>query len=194
MNDQLSSTSAVDQLLQRMRDGDANCQDDLFAAIYQRLESLAQHMLRRFPGVGRCDETGDVLHDALIRLMRSLEKARPASEKKLLARGRELVRRELDNLAHRYAGPAWGTTHDRKRAGEGGEQDDREESNDLEKWAAFQEAVERLPTVEREVVSLLFYHHWTQAEVGELLDVTDRTVRNRLQSASRKLRAALAVQ
>jgi RNA polymerase sigma factor (sigma-70 family) len=84
--------------------------------------------------------------------------------------------------------------HDRKRAGEGGEQDDREQTIDLENWAAFQEAVELLPTVEREVVGLHIYHGLTQAQIGELFHITSRTVRHRWQVAMRKLRAALAVE
>jgi RNA polymerase sigma-70 factor (ECF subfamily) len=188
---QPATTSTVDLLLQRMHQGDNGARNQLIAAVYEPMEHLTQSMLRRFPGVRRWDESGDVLHSALVRLMRALEKVQPDSEEAVLALGHEQVRHEFLNRAHRYAGPAWRTTHDRTRAGE---QDDREESIDLEKWAAFQEAVERLPTVEREVVILLFHHHWTQAELGELLHVTVRTVQHRLQSAARKLRAALVVE
>jgi RNA polymerase sigma-70 factor (ECF subfamily) len=54
--------------------------------------------------------------------------------------------------------------------------DQAEEARDLEDWSAFHEALERLPAREREVVSLVFYHHWTQAQIAELFQVTVRTV------------------
>jgi RNA polymerase sigma factor (sigma-70 family) len=41
----------------------------------------------------------------------------------------------------------------------------------------------QLPVEEREVVSLTYYHGWTQAEVATLLQVTVRTVQRRWQSA-----------
>jgi DNA-directed RNA polymerase specialized sigma24 family protein len=44
---------------------------------------------------------------------------------------------------------------------------------------------------EREVVSLLFYHGWKQAEVAELLGVTVRTVQRRWQAALVKLHGLL---
>jgi RNA polymerase sigma-70 factor (ECF subfamily) len=48
--------------------------------------------------------------------------------------------------------------------------------DDLEKWTAFHEAVERLPVERREVVSLIYYHGWTQAEVAKHLGMSKRTV------------------
>jgi DNA-directed RNA polymerase specialized sigma24 family protein len=41
------------------------------------------------------------------------------------------------------------------------------------------------------VVSLVFYHGWTQAEIAELLRVTERTVRRYWQAACLKLSQAL---
>jgi RNA polymerase sigma factor (sigma-70 family) len=47
--------------------------------------------------------------------------------------------------------------------------------------------VEHLPEDEREVVGLIFYHGWTQAEAAELLGVDARTVRRRWRSACLRL-------
>jgi RNA polymerase sigma-70 factor (ECF subfamily) len=59
--------------------------------------------------------------------------------------------------------------------------------DDMELWTRFHEAVERLPAEEREVVSLTFYHDWTQAQIAELFGVDERTVRRRWQAACLKL-------
>lgn len=48
-----------------------------------------------------------------------------------------------------------------------------------------------LPTDEREVVGLIFYHGWSQEEVAELFQVTERTVRRWWQSARLKLHERL---
>jgi RNA polymerase sigma factor (sigma-70 family) len=43
---------------------------------------------------------------------------------------------------------------------------------------------------EREVVGLIFYHGWTQAQTAELFGVDERTVRRRWRSALGKVREA----
>jgi RNA polymerase sigma factor (sigma-70 family) len=63
---------------------------------------------------------------------------------------------------------------------------------DLERWAAFHEGVAGLPAEEREVVGLVFYHDWKQAEVAELFQVNERTVRRRWESALVTLRGQMA--
>ena len=54
--------------------------------------------------------------------------------------------------------------------------------------AAFHEGVACLPAEEREVVSLIFYHGWTQVEVADLFQINERTVRRPWESALVKLR------
>jgi RNA polymerase sigma factor (sigma-70 family) len=51
--------------------------------------------------------------------------------------------------------------------------------------------VERLPVREREVVGLVFYHGWTQAQVAELFQVNERTVRRWWESAMVRLHRAM---
>ncbi len=64
---------------------------------------------------------------------------------------------------------------------------ERDHPADLERWSAFHEEVARLPVEEREVVSLVFYHGWTQGEVAELVGTTERTVRRHWKAAMLKL-------
>jgi len=51
----------------------------------------------------------------------------------------------------------------------------------------FHQEVENLPTKEREVLGLAFYHGWTQAEIARLFRVDERTIRRYYQSACVKL-------
>jgi RNA polymerase sigma-70 factor (ECF subfamily) len=66
-----------------------------------------------------------------------------------------------------------------------------DEPGDLDQWAAFHEAVGRLPADEREAFGLIYYHGWKQADVAELLYVSERTVRRWFEAAAAKIKKAL---
>src|SRR5262249_7011518 len=68
---------------------------------------------------------------------------------------------------------------------------DSRDPDDLERWTAFHEGVANLPTKEREVVGLIFYHGWTQLEVAEFLRINERTVRRWWESALLKIRGTI---
>ena len=182
----------------RMRAGDQAARDELLRHAGGRLERLARKMLSRFPRVRRWAETGDVLQGALLRLLRALQDVRPESTRAFFALAAEQMRRELLDLARHYYGKhGIGANHDSV----GPASDTRgpaadppapaDEPGELEDWCAFHEAVARLPAEEREVVGLIFYHDWKQAQVAELLGVTERTVRRHWRSALGELRRAL---
>jgi len=62
-------------------------------------------MLRNFPNVHRWAETDEVLQNAVMRLMRSLEKIEPASVAVFFGLAAEHLRRELLDLARHFHGP-----------------------------------------------------------------------------------------
>jgi DNA-directed RNA polymerase specialized sigma24 family protein len=66
-----------------------------------------------------------------------------------------------------------------------------EEPGEIDRWCAFHQEVEKLPAEEREVVSLIYYHGWTQAQVAELFQVCERTVRRRWETAMQRLQQVL---
>src|SRR5262249_61680504 len=71
-------TTQLHRLVERIQAGDALAQNELVRLTGGRLEPPARSMLRRFPGVRRWEETGDLLQNALLRLLKSLETVRPA--------------------------------------------------------------------------------------------------------------------
>jgi RNA polymerase sigma-70 factor (ECF subfamily) len=197
MPDPSLHTAQLAGWLDRMRAGDAAARDELLHATCGRLERLARKMLGRFPKVRRWADTGDVLNSSLMRLLRALQELRPASTRDFFGLAAVQMRRELLDLARHYYGPQGvGANHaslpPTPQAGEpcdaGTEADGRA---DLERWSAFHEAVERLPAEEREVVSLRFYHGWTEAQIGALFGVEERTVRRRWRAACVRLHEAL---
>jgi RNA polymerase sigma factor (sigma-70 family) len=142
------------------------------------------------PQAQRWAQTDDVLQNALLRLLRSLQKVQPASVRDFLGLAALEIRRELLDLArHFYGSQGVGANHASQAAGSDRSADvpepeaQTDDPDDLERWQAFHEGVEGLPIEEREVVSLIYYHGLTQVEVANLFQLGERTIRRRWESA-----------
>ena len=68
------------------------------------------------------------------------------------------------------------------------------DEEELELWTRFHENVAALPDEEREVVGLKFYHGWTEKEIAELFQVSDRTIRRWWVSACVRLEKSMGGQ
>jgi RNA polymerase sigma-70 factor (ECF subfamily) len=180
-----------------MQAGDQAARDELLRGFSNRLERLARKMLHRFPSVRRWADTGDVLQNSLLRLLRALEQVHPTTTQEFFGLAAEQMRRELLDLARHYYGryglstnhASVATGDDPRPQPDPAEQTEGQE--DLERWCAFHQEVEKLPAEDRQVVELIFYHGWMQAEVAELLGMTVRTVQRRWQAALMKLHRVL---
>jgi RNA polymerase sigma-70 factor (ECF subfamily) len=192
MHESPLDTVRLHACLDALRAGDRRAADELLAATCGRLEQLARRMLKKFPNVRRWADTDDILQNALLRLLRTLEALRPASTADFANLAALHIRRELLDLARHFRGRL-DRPGDRAAAALAapGAAPERGGADDLELWGAFHEAVERLPAAEREVVGLTFYHGWTQAQIAELFAVDERTVRRRWRSACLRLGEAL---
>ena len=198
MSDPAAQTTQMVQWLDRIRAGDASARDELIRGFQGRLELLARKMTGRDRRVARWVAAEDVLQNALLRLLRALETVRPDSTKAFFGLAAEQMRRELLDLARHYFGPQGeGANHDSvaPQAEDSRPAPDppapHATADDLERWARFHEEVERLPVHEREVVGLIFYHGWTQAQAAELFQRDVRTIRRWWDAALAKLQAAL---
>jgi RNA polymerase sigma-70 factor (ECF subfamily) len=151
-------------------------------------------MLVAYPCVRRWEDTGDVLNAALVRLTRSLESVIPTSTREFFGLAAQHIRWELLDLARHYQGPKGLGRHYRSGFAKLTSTPAVPEpaapasgSDELDWWAEFHTAVERLPTEEREAFSLTFYHGSDQTQVAEVMGVTTRTVRRYLRAASQAL-------
>lgn len=189
MAESIFDTRVLTDRVDKARSGDAAAINDLLTLCSDRLERLARKMLRTFPEVRKHDQTVDVLQGAMIRLIRALREVKPTSTREFFGLAAVQIRRELIDLARRYAARAAMLTP---------MPDDAEEptapeltARELERWQAFHEAVEKLPTEEREVFSLAYYHDWTHEQMAAAFGVTDRTIRRWWKSACDQLTEAL---
>ena len=178
-------------LVARWNVGDREAGDELLRRARARLEKLARRMCKSFPNVKEWTETQDVLQNSLLRLLTTLQKIDPlpATTRDFFNLAAVHIRRELIDLARHFKKKRWvplaisgsesGRSHDEPAA---------PTAHDFERWERFHEAVDKLPTEERMVVDLVFYHGWKQAEIAELFHVNERTVRRRWKAACAHLR------
>jgi RNA polymerase sigma-70 factor (ECF subfamily) len=192
----MGQTTEAGDLLGRLRAGDDSARERLIALAQGRFVALARAMLRRHPHVRRWEQTDDLLQAALVRLHRSLAVVRPEDVRHFDNLAAAQIRRELIDLARRHRGPeGLGANHHTDGADPGERlanlADGPGGPETLDEWAAFHEAVERLPEVERQVMGLLWYRGLTHAQAAEALGVATKTVQRRWASARLMIRDAL---
>jgi RNA polymerase sigma factor (sigma-70 family) len=187
--------------LDRLQAGDESARKELLNCACERLTRLTRKMLRGYPRLKRWEQTDDVLQNAAVRLYRALEQVRPASPADFFRLATLNIRRELLDLAKHYYGPQGrGRKHASLGQDDGAESEsptglDPPEAGDephrLAAWTEFHRQIDQLPAEEREVFDLLWYQGLPQAEVASLLNVSERTVKRRWQSARLRLHEAL---
>ncbi|HEX3151836.1 MAG TPA: sigma-70 family RNA polymerase sigma factor [Gemmataceae bacterium] len=195
MSESLKTTELQD-LVDRIRAGDRHAADALIRRSAERLEGLARKMLRDFPGVRRWEQTGDVLQNAVTRLLKTLRKVTPDSVAGFFRLAAQAVRRELLDMVRHYHGPhGLGRHHESLPDGSSGPLSwlaiPPAEVRNLERWTAFHEAVEQLPEADRELLELGYYEGLKTDEIARLLVVEEWTVRRRWNKAIRQLIVAL---
>jgi RNA polymerase sigma-70 factor (ECF subfamily) len=187
-------TLQMQQWITRWQQGDPRGADALITAAQRRLESLARSMLRSFPQVGRRHESEDVLQTALLRLLKNLREKVPASTREFFGFAAFHIRRSLIDLARSCRGER-GVSAPVPASDSGSDffdtLADPAGAEDIQLWESFHEAVERLPSEQREVMGLKFYHGWTFVDIAGLLQVNERTVRRRWGAACAALQDAL---
>lgn len=186
----MSSTSSLNTInlheyVQRWQAGDQAAANRLCESIGKRLEELARRMLRGYPNVRAWADTADIFQGAVFRLLRTLRQLRPASTRDFYNLAAVHVRRELIELARKFRGkplPGSGPPVD-EDSNLGVQDREAVTPEDLDLWTRFHQAVELLDPEEREVFCLSFYHRWTQPQIAELMQESERTVRRRLNRA-----------
>jgi RNA polymerase sigma factor (sigma-70 family) len=196
-----NQTVQIQGWLDRLQAGDESARKELLNGACERLTRLTRKMLKGYPRLKRWEQTDDVLQNALMRLYRSLGEVRPATAADFYRLAALNIRRELLDLAKHYYGPQGrGTKHasvDQGPQAEGEtpaacEPPDVTSGPDrLAAWTEFHRQIERLPDEEREIFDLLWYQGLSQAEAASLLNVSERTVKRRWQSARLRLHEAL---
>jgi len=191
-----SQMRVVDALLVRLNQGgDVGARDELIQLTYERLQLLTRKFLWKYPAVRRWEETGDVLHDALIRLMQAFGSVKLENARHYFNLSAQLIRRELlDTKRHYYGAQGAGAHHaTRVQVSDSGQTvsgrigTETLEPEGLARWTEFHRAVNQLPEDEREVTDLIWYQDLTHDEAATLLGVATKTIARRWREARLKL-------
>jgi RNA polymerase sigma-70 factor (ECF subfamily) len=186
--------------INRLLTGDKSARGELLAHASDRLTRLTRKMLRDFPGVHRWEQTDDVLQNAAMRLCRALGEVQPPTAADFFRLAGVQIRRELLDLARRYSGAHGLGAHHASIAGADkghsagtgfNPTDNTHDPDRIAAWTDFHREVESLPEEEREAFDLLFYQGLSQAEAASLLDISERTIKRRWQTARLRLVQAL---
>jgi RNA polymerase sigma factor (sigma-70 family) len=189
MDDVSDRTTQLQLFLDRMNEGNPVARLELMGHAYRRLERLARSKLRGFPHLRQREETGSILHNALLSLERSLDEVHPKTIREFFGLASRHIRWILLGLARtpRSVSMNYGSLSD---AGIEPADDATGPTTNIER-RELHELVETLPDENREVVDLLFYQGLQQSEAAALLGVSERTVKRRWRAARLALQAAL---
>jgi RNA polymerase sigma factor (sigma-70 family) len=189
-------SSQIQSCIDRLRSGDASAREELLAHAAERLRRLTRKMLRDFPGVHRWEETDDVLQNASLRLCRALAEVQPLTVADFFRLAAAQIRRELIDLARRYSGTEGLGANHASVAGAAtapavelalNPTDDTHDPGRLAGWTDFHCEIGALPAEEREAFDLLFYQGLSQVQAATVLEVSERTIKRRWQSARLRL-------
>ncbi|MDG0856445.1 ECF-type sigma factor [Roseateles puraquae] len=160
----------MDALIARVNAGDTAAQDALFAAAYPALRELASARLRDGGGHAGGLHTTQLVHESYLRLARG-SRLRPES------------RREFFTFAARFMREFIVESLRRPRAGEPLTLDTAAElalTSEADEVLRLHEALAALQAAEprlAQVVEMRYFGGYTEVEIGEVLGLTERTVR-----------------
>lgn len=183
-------------VLDRHIAGDATARPELISLFCDRIVLLSRHALRSYPGVARWEDTDDIAQNVSLRLWQSLKDVYPPTPSDFVRFTAVQIRRELLDMARKYAGPE-GLNTNHKSIGSRiyhssfGGTDDTHEPIHLAAWAEFHVAVNALPDDERATFDLLWYQGLSQPQAATLLDLSERTIRRRWRTGRARVLATL---
>jgi RNA polymerase sigma-70 factor (ECF subfamily) len=183
--------SALCHWLDRLRDGDPAARNEVIRHSRERLRLLTHQMLRNYPGVGKLEDTSDVLQNVLIRLDRALGVVPLESPRDFLRLATATIRRELIDLARHYLGPEGEGAHLDPAATVLDRPDRRNDPYRLALWREVHTKIETLNPDHRELFELLYYQGLTQAQAIDLLGLPRRSLQRRWQAARLELMSRL---
>jgi RNA polymerase sigma factor (TIGR02999 family) len=167
-------------LLARCVAGDETARRELLDRTYERLRRLAAVILNEsFPRLKDTPallDTTDVANEAALKLYEALAEVQPATGRDFFRLAAQRIRwllldraKRIDHLGHLQG----------EARPEAYPPPDESKPNLPLALGAMYEQIEQLPEEEREVVDLLYFHGFTQAEAAAYLEISERTIRRR---------------
>jgi RNA polymerase sigma factor (TIGR02999 family) len=177
------------ELLQRMRAGDAAARDALFSAAYEELRRLARARLR---GGGRNTmlETTSLVHECYLRFLGAGE-LRAADRRAFFAYASQVMRSLIVNSVRERQAERRGGKVARLTVSTGIEAGLSGDEETLLKVHEALEVLEQADSRVAQVAVMRYFGGYSEQEIAEALDVTERTVRRDWEKARLILKEAL---
>ena len=177
--------SELTALVRRANKGDSRARQELISRSCERLVRLTRVLFRDFQRLRRFEDSCDVVQVAAIRLLRRLEAVRVESVDAFFQLAAREIRFVLLDLSRHYFGPQGQATNQAtvqdpdltSFSRDVAEQSSSYDPSCLAFWTEFHQKVEALPTKERVVFDLLWYHGMTQEEAASVLNLSLATVK-----------------
>lgn len=173
--------------LDRLVAGDPAAKGDLIAVAYARLEKRAHQMLYGFPAVKRSYDTGDVVQNACLRLMGSLQAVHPENPRRFLGLAGLEIRRTLIDLYRKCRGPESYEANHATNVVRGPDGELRHHVDDVaaagsvaghsSPWERLHEAAEALDEADKELFHMRWFLGMTHVQIAALLGCSDKTVK-----------------
>jgi RNA polymerase sigma-70 factor (ECF subfamily) len=141
--------------------------------------------MSRFPAVKRWEGSDDLMQQAAIRLLHSLQQVRPATAPQLFALASEMMRRQLIDLYRHYYGPEGMARHHASASGSSpdGASPTVDDPHDLAELTELHEHAGRLPEELRAVFDLRWYQGLSVEQSASVLGVSTPTIKRRWREA-----------
>lgn len=178
------------QLLGRLQAGDGTARDALFGLAYPQLHRLARARLRRGPRQTLLNTTG-LVHEAYLKFLNA-DELRAEDRRAFFAYASQVMRSVIINSvrerqAQKRGGPERPLTLSTRIA-------DQEAQDGAETILKVHEALEALEQAEprlAQVAQMRYFAGYSEQEIAEILQVSERTVQRDWEKARLMLAAAL---
>ncbi len=180
---------SIDELLERLRQGDKTAMDELLAVLFQDLRRLARSQRLRMGG-GETLCTTALVHEAYLKMRRSTSVSVQSRRHFLRTAGMAMRQILIDHARSQLA------AQDRDRiAGSRHEGSQLEIQQQARRVLDINVALEDLEATNERLASVVTYRYFggfSEAEIADILDVSERTVRRDWFKAKALLAQALA--
>ncbi len=176
----MAGDTQIGEVLAQLRSGDKEAMDRLFPLVYDELHQLARRHVRKM-GAGQTLDTTALLHEAYLKL-RDKTRSELANRAHFMAVASTIMRHLL--IDHARARSASKRGGDLERATLEGLAD--EAPTEPEDLLALDKALKKLAELDERLVSLVemrFFGGLTGAEIGEVLELSERTVKREWRKA-----------
>lgn len=186
----------ISECLARLAAGDPAARDRLVDLCYERLRAIARRMLGGFPGIRRWEESDDVVQEAAMRLDRAIRQLTLAAPRDVFAIAATQVHRVLLDMARRHGGPMSFAANHASITDPADHPVDHAAAprENLERWTAFHEAIQRLPERLREIFHLVWHLGCDQDTVSRLTGRSVRTVKRDWRECRERIRRELGTE